>query len=96
MVRPFLICAYRGAASRRFRALATDTLIGDVCERKNLNRAYKLRGSPGVDGIMLARTGGRLAAHKEELVANLLDGSYRSRQWSGTSRSPAAGCARIL
>ena len=37
------------------------------------------RGSPGVDAMTVGELGAWLAAHKEELVASLLDGSYRPR-----------------
>jgi hypothetical protein len=61
------------------RALVTDTLMERICEPKNLNRAYKRvksnRGSPGVDGMTVGELGSWLVAHKEELVASLLDGS---------------------
>ena len=82
------------------RALATDTLMEMICERKNLNRAYKRvkanRGSPGVDGMAVGELGAWLAAHKEELVANLLDGSYRSRVVRGVEIPKPGGGMRPL
>ena len=43
------------------RALATDALMERICERENLNRAYKRvkanRGSPGVDGLTVGELG---------------------------------------
>ena len=82
------------------RALATDTLMEMICERKNLNRAYKRvkanRGSPGVDGMTVGELGAWLAAHKEELVANLLDGSYRSRVVRGVEIPKPGGGMRQL
>ncbi len=72
-----------------------------ICERKNLNRAYKRvkanRGSPGVDGMTVGELGAWLAAHKEELVANLLDGSYRSRVVRGVEiPNPGEGYAVVV
>ena len=71
-----------------------------ICERKNLNRAYKRvkanRGSPGVDGMTVGELGAWLAAHKEELVANLLDGSYRSRVVRGVEIPKPGGGMRPL
>jgi RNA-directed DNA polymerase len=75
------------------RALTTDTLMERICEPKNLNRAYKRvkanRGKPGVDGMTVGELGAWLAAHREELVASLLHGSYRPREVRGV-RDPEA------
>ena len=82
------------------RALATDTLMERVCEPKNLNRAYKRvranRGSPGVDGLTVGELGAWLAAHKEELVVSLLDGSYRPRAVRGVEIPKPGGGMRQL
>lgn len=82
------------------RALATDTLMERICEPKNLNRAYKRvkanRGSPGVDGMTVGELGAWLAAHKEELVASLLDGSYRSWVVRGVEIPKPGGGMRQL
>jgi RNA-directed DNA polymerase len=63
------------------RALVRDALMEKVCERENLNRAYRRvktnRGSPGIDGMRVEELALWLKAHKEELAASLLDGSYR-------------------
>ena len=86
--------------SEGIRALATDTLMEMICERQNLNRAYKRvkanRGSPGVDGMTVGELGAWLAAHKEELIANLLDGSYRSRVVRGVEIPKPGGGMRQL
>jgi len=59
-------------ALERERALTYD-LMERVCERGNLNRAYKRvkanRGAPGVDGMTVNDLYGWLVGHKEELVA---------------------------
>jgi RNA-directed DNA polymerase len=82
------------------RALATDTLMERICEQKNLNRAYKRvkanRGSPGVDGLTVGELGAWLAAHKEKLVASLLDGSYRPRAVRGVEIPKPGGGVRQL
>ena len=66
--------------SERKRAL-TSTLMEEVCNPTNLNRAYKRvkanRGAPGVDGMTVDELGDWLATHKEELIASLRDGTYR-------------------
>jgi len=71
-----------------------------ICEPKNLNRAYKRvkanRGKPGVDGMTVGELGAWLAAHKEELVASLLDGSYRPREVRGVEIPKPGGGMRQL
>jgi RNA-directed DNA polymerase len=71
-----------------------------ICERKNLNRAYKRvkanRGSPGVDAMTVGELGAWLVAHKEELVASLLDGSYRPRVVRGVNIPKPGGGVRQL
>jgi RNA-directed DNA polymerase len=66
-------------ASKRERAL-TDNLMERVCERENLNRAYKRvkanKGAPGIDGMTVGELYNWLREHKEALVESLLDGSY--------------------
>ena len=82
------------------RALTTDALMERICEGKNLNRAYKRvkanRGSPGVDAMTVGELGAWLAAHKEELVASLLDGSYRPRVVRGVNIPKPGGGMRQL
>jgi len=67
-------------ASGQQRAL-TSALMEEVCKRGNLNRAYKRvkrnQGAPGADGMTVEGLGDWLSEHKEELVASLLDGTYR-------------------
>ena len=76
-------------ALNRERAL-TNQLMEELCERENLNRAYKRvkanRGAPGVDGMMVQELYGWIKAHKEELVASLVDGSYEPQPGAGPFR----------
>jgi RNA-directed DNA polymerase len=71
-----------------------------ICERENLNRAYKRvkanRGSPGVDRMTVGELGTWLAAHKEELVASLLDGSYEPQVVRGVMIPKPGGGMRQL
>jgi len=68
-----------------------------ICKLENLNRAYQRvksnRGSPGIDGMSVADLAAWLKAHKEELIAGVLDGSYRLQEVRGVEipQSPAAG-----
>lgn len=67
-------------ASNETEDLATD-LMEKVCNRANLNRAYKRvksnKGSPGIDGMTVEVLGSWIREHKEQLVLSLLDGSYQ-------------------
>jgi RNA-directed DNA polymerase len=82
------------------RALTTDTLMERILERENLNRAYKRvkgnRGSPGVDGMTVGELGIWLEAHKEELAASLLDGSYEPQVVRGVNIPKPGGGVRQL
>ena len=82
------------------RALTTDTLMERICEKENLNRAYKRvkanRGSPGVDRMTVGELGAWLAAHKEALVASLLDGSYEPQVVRGVTIPKPGGGMRQL
>jgi RNA-directed DNA polymerase len=71
-----------------------------VCEPENLNRAYKEvkknRGAPGIDGMSVAELGPWLGAHKEELIASLLDGSYQPEPVRGVEIPKPGGGVRQL
>jgi RNA-directed DNA polymerase len=86
-------------ASEQKRAL-TSYLMEEVCERDNLNRAYKRvkanKGSPGVDGMTVDDLGRWLAQHKEEMIAGLLDGSYKPQPVKGVEIPKPGGGVRQL
>jgi RNA-directed DNA polymerase len=86
-------------ASNRERAL-TDDLMERVCERGNLNRAYKRvkrnRGAPGIDGMTVEELYGWVKEHKEELVKRLLDGSYEPQPVLGKEIDKPGGGKRRL
>ena len=83
-------------ASEGNRALVTDTLMERICELENLNRAFKRvkanRGSPGVDGMTVGELGAWLVGHKEEWIAQLLDGSYQPQEVRGV---PGGGVRQL-
>jgi RNA-directed DNA polymerase len=87
------------AAFDQQRALTTD-LMERVCDRENLNRAYKRvkanKGSAGVDGMTVADLKSWLAEHKETLIASLLDGSYRPQPVRGVEIPKPGGGVRQL
>jgi RNA-directed DNA polymerase len=86
-------------ASDRERALTSD-LMERICERDNLNRAYKRvkanKGAPGVDGMAVEELYGWLEAHKGELIAALLDGSYQPQTVLGVEIPKPGGGKRQL
>ena len=86
-------------ASERERALTQD-LMERICERGNLNRAYKRvkanKGAPGVDGMTVGDLYAWLVEHKEELIGSLLDGSYQPQPVRGKEIPKAVGGVRQL
>jgi RNA-directed DNA polymerase len=89
----------RPTASERKRAL-TGTVMERVCERANLNRAYRRvkanKGAPGVDGMTVDALGAWLAEHKEELIASLLEGTYQPQAVRGVQIPKPGGGKRQL
>ncbi len=87
------------AASAQERALTSD-LMERVCDRDNLNRAYKRvkanKGSPGVDGMTVHELGSWLAEHKESLIASMLNGRYEPRPVKGVEIPKPGGGMRQL
>ncbi len=81
------------------RALTTN-LMEEVCNRENLNRAYKRvkanKGSAGVDGMTVHDLKSWLAEHKESLIASLLDGSYQPQPVRGVEIPKPGGGVRQL
>ena len=86
-------------ALNRERAL-TGNLMERVCERENLNRAYKRvkgnKGAPGIDGMRVGELYGWLKEHKEALVGSLLDGSYEPQLVLGKEIEKPGGGKRRL
>ena len=87
------------AALEQQRALTQD-LMERVAGSANLNQAYKRvkanKGAPGVDGITVQDLRPWLAEHKDELVAQLVRGDYRSQPVAGTEIPKPGGGKRLL
>ena len=86
-------------ALNRKRAL-TSNLMERICERENLNRAYKRvkanKGAPGVDGMTVKEMYEWLREHKEELIAALLEGNYEPQPVRGVEIEKPGGGKRQL
>lgn len=89
----------RLAAPAKAESLATD-LMERICERANLNRAYKRvkqnKGAGGVDGMTVDGLFSWLAEHKEELIQSLLEGRYRPQPVRGMEIPKPDGGVRQL
>jgi len=86
-------------ALNRERAL-TSRLMEKVCERENLNRAYKRvksnKGAPGIDGMRVGELYGWIKEHGEGLKASLLDGSYEPQGVKAVEIPKRSGGTREL
>ncbi len=88
-------------ASDRKRALSPYRyLMEAICDRENLNRAYKRvkanRGAAGVDGMTVGELLAWLAEHKDELIASLLNGTYQPQPVRGVEIPKPGGGVRQL
>ena len=81
------------------RAL-TEHLMEEVCQRENLNQAYRRvqsnKGAPGVDGMTVQNLAGWIKQHKEELIASLTEGSYQPQPVRRVDIPKAGGGMRQL
>jgi len=87
------------AASDPARALSV-SLMEEVTERDNLNRAYVRvlanKGAAGVDGLTVHDLKAWIAQHKEAFIASLLDGSYQPQAVRGVEIPKPGGGVRQL
>jgi RNA-directed DNA polymerase len=81
------------------RAL-TVSLMEQVCDLKNLIRAYRRvrsnKGKPGVDGMTVHELADWLREHSAALTASLLEGTYRPQPVRGVSIPKPGGGQRQL
>ena len=81
------------------RAL-TVSLMEQVCDPKNLIRAYRRvrsnKGKPGVDGMTVHELADWLREHSAALTASLLEGTYRPQPVRGVSIPKPGGGQRQL
>jgi RNA-directed DNA polymerase len=81
------------------RAL-TEHLMEEVCQLDNLDQAYRRvkanKGAPGVDGMTIDELPAWFAAHKQEFLAALQDGSYEPQPVRGVQIPKPGGGVRQL
>jgi RNA-directed DNA polymerase len=82
------------------RPAAQDRLMEEVCERTNLESAWKRvranKGSPGVDGLTIDETAEYLRAHWPTLRDQLLEGTYTPQPVKGVEIPKPGGGIRKL
>ncbi len=88
-------------ASERKRALSPYRyLMEAICDRENLNRAYKRvkanRGAAGADGMTVGELYAWLVEHRDELIVSLLDGTYQPQPVRGVEIPKPGGGVRQL
>ena len=81
------------------RALTT-SLMEEVTNRENLNRAYRRvlanKGAPGVDGMTVQHLKTWLAEHQAAFMTRLLDGTYQPQPVRGVEIPKPGGGVRQL
>ena len=81
------------------RAL-TDQLMEQICDPKNLVRAYRRvranKGTPGVDGMTVHELADWLRTNHAALTASLLDGTYQPQPVRGVQIPKPGGGQRQL
>src|SRR4029077_9289721 len=55
----------------------TEQLMEEVCNRENLVRAWRNKGSPGVDGMTIDDARDYLREHWPDTRSQLLEGTYQ-------------------
>lgn len=87
------------AALEPARAL-TVSLMEEVTNRDNLNRAYRRvvanKGAAGVDGLTVGDLKTWITTHKDTLIASLLDGTYQPQPVRGVEIPKPGGGVRQL
>lgn len=77
-----------------------EELMEQICERVNLNQAYKKvkanKGAPGVDKVTIDGVLQYIGNHKEDLIKSLLEGSYQPNLVRGVQIPKPDGSKRQL
>ena len=77
-----------------------NSLMEKICDRKNLNQAYKRvksnKGAPGIDGMTVDEMSEFIGEHKERLLGSLLTGNYQPQPVREVEIPKAGGGMRQL
>lgn len=80
--------------------ILAQNLMEKICERTNLNQAYKRvksnKGSAGIDGMTTVELGAHIRGHREEILQSLLEGTYQPQPVKGVKIPKADGGERQL
>jgi len=78
----------------------TGELMEQICQRSNLNQAYKRvkanKGASGIDGLNVEDLKAHIGEHKDAMIQSLLDGSYRPQPVRQVTIPKPAGGVRQL
>lgn len=87
-------------ASERDRALKTDFLMEEIVKPENLNLAYKRvvenKGCGGIDKMQVEELGEWIQKNKQELIQQLLEGTYQPQPVKRTNIPKPNGGTRAL
>lgn len=81
------------------RAL-NENLMEKICEKDNLNKAYKKvksnAGVPGIDGVEISKLAEWIRNNQETLIKSLLNGTYKPSPVKGIKIPKPSGGERLL
>jgi RNA-directed DNA polymerase len=81
------------------RAL-NENLMEKICEKENLNKAYKRvksnAGASGIDGMQISKLAEWIKENKDEFIKSLLNGTYKPSPVKGIKISKPSGGKRLL
>jgi RNA-directed DNA polymerase len=87
-------------AARKESCTLAVNLMEKICNVANLNQAYKRvksnKGSAGVDGLTVQQLGAHIREHKEQLIKELMNGSYKPQPVKRVMIPKAGGGERQL
>lgn len=97
---PLMLVEHQASSVLGQQRALTLNLMEKICERANLNRAYKRvmsnKGAAGVDGMTVDALGAHIMAHKAEIVRLLLTDSYEPQPVRQVSIPKPSGGPRQL
>ena len=90
----------KSSSAREQQRALTQKLMEQIVAPSNLNQAFKRvksnKGAPGIDGMTVEQLPKWISAHKESLIASLLNGTYQPKAVRKVSIPKPQGGAREL